>query len=112
MSVKHFMTVRFYVLTTVNIRMTVIRAVVPLCVTPSAHDFALHHLMMEAVRTSETSVYSETTRRIISEGSNLHTRRRGSLKSHMCLSYYHHGPIAAVSPQKSSLQWLHRSCVW
>jgi hypothetical protein len=40
-------------------------------------------LMMEAVRTSETSVYSETTRRYIPEGSNLHTRRRENLKSRM-----------------------------
>jgi len=39
--------------------------------------------MMEAVRTSETSVYyNETTRRYIPEGSNLHTRRRENLKSH------------------------------
>jgi hypothetical protein len=39
--------------------------------------------MMEAVRTSETSVYSnETTRRNIPEASNLHTRRRENLKSH------------------------------
>jgi hypothetical protein len=40
-------------------------------------------LKMEAVRISETSVYSnETTRRYISEGSNLHTRRREDLKSY------------------------------
>jgi hypothetical protein len=31
-------------------------------------------LMMEAVRTSETPVYSETTRRYIPEGSNLHSQ--------------------------------------
>jgi hypothetical protein len=37
-------------------------------------------LMMEAVRTSETSVYSnETARRYIPEGSNLHIRRRENL---------------------------------
>jgi hypothetical protein len=36
--------------------------------------------MMEAVRTTETSVYSnETTRRYIPQGSNLHTRRRENL---------------------------------
>jgi len=36
------------------------------------------------VRTSETSVYcNETTRRYISEGSNLHTRRRENLESHI-----------------------------
>jgi hypothetical protein len=40
-------------------------------------------LIMEAVRASETSVYSnETTRRYIPEGSNLHTRRRENPKSH------------------------------
>jgi len=40
--------------------------------------------MMEAVRNSETSVYSkETTWRYIPEDSNLHTRRRENLKSHM-----------------------------
>jgi hypothetical protein len=39
---------------------------------------------MEAVRTSETLVYlKETTRRYIPEGSNLHTRPRENLKSHM-----------------------------
>jgi hypothetical protein len=39
-------------------------------------------LMMEAVRTSETLVYSnETTWRYIPEGSNLHSRRRENLKS-------------------------------
>jgi hypothetical protein len=40
--------------------------------------------MMEAVRTSETSVYSnDTTRRYIPEGSRLHVRRREDPKSHM-----------------------------
>jgi hypothetical protein len=39
--------------------------------------------MMEAVRTSETSVYSkESTRRYIPEGTNLHNRHREKLKSH------------------------------
>jgi hypothetical protein len=39
--------------------------------------------MMEAVRTSKTSVYlNETTRRYILESSHLHTRRRENLKSH------------------------------
>jgi hypothetical protein len=38
--------------------------------------------MMEAVHTSETSVYfNETTRRYIPEGFRLHTRRRENLKS-------------------------------
>jgi hypothetical protein len=42
---------------------------------------------MEAVGTSETSVYSsETARPYIPEGSNLHTRRRENLRSHIyCL---------------------------
>jgi hypothetical protein len=40
-------------------------------------------LMMEAVRTSETSVnFYETTRRNIQEGFHLHTRRRQKIKSH------------------------------
>jgi hypothetical protein len=40
-------------------------------------------LMMETVRTSETSVYfNETTRRYIPEGSNLYTCRRENLKSY------------------------------
>jgi hypothetical protein len=38
--------------------------------------------MMEAVRTSETSVYfNGTTRRYIPEGCHFHTRRRENLKS-------------------------------
>jgi hypothetical protein len=51
-------------------------------------------LMIEAVRTSETSVYSETTWRYIPEGSNLHTRRRENLKSHEILWF------SSVSPGK------------
>jgi hypothetical protein len=40
-------------------------------------------LMMEAVRTSETSVnINLTTRRYIPEDSKLHTHRRENLKSH------------------------------
>jgi hypothetical protein len=40
-------------------------------------------LMMEAIRTSETSVkFNVTTRRHIPEYSKLHTRRRENLKSH------------------------------
>jgi hypothetical protein len=39
-------------------------------------------LVMDVVRTSETSFYSnETARRFIPEGSHLHTRRRENLKS-------------------------------
>jgi hypothetical protein len=40
-------------------------------------------MVMEAIRTSETSVYfNETTRRYIPEGCHLHTRRRKNLKFH------------------------------
>jgi hypothetical protein len=40
-------------------------------------------LMMDAVHTSETSVYfNETTRRYIAESYHLHIRRRENLKSH------------------------------
>jgi hypothetical protein len=40
--------------------------------------------MMEAVRTSETSVHSnESTRRYIPDDSKRHTRRRDNLKSYM-----------------------------
>jgi hypothetical protein len=41
-------------------------------------------MMMEAVRTSETSDdFNVTTRRYIPEDSKLHTRRRENLKSHL-----------------------------
>jgi hypothetical protein len=43
-------------------------------------------MMMEAVRTSETSVhFNVTTRRYIPEDSKLLTRRRENLKSHRVL---------------------------
>jgi hypothetical protein len=46
-------------------------------------------LMMEAVRTSETSVDNYFTRQYIPEdNSELHTRRRENLKSHMVLKRY------------------------
>jgi hypothetical protein len=46
-------------------------------------------LKMEAVCTSETWVYSETTRRYISEESHLHTRLRENLKSErLCLNVF------------------------
>jgi hypothetical protein len=45
-------------------------------------------LMMEAVRTSESSVnFNVTTRRYIPEDSKLHTRRRENLKSHRSSEY-------------------------
>jgi hypothetical protein len=41
-------------------------------------------LMMEAARTSETSVnFNVTTRRYIPEDTKLHTRRHENMKSHM-----------------------------
>jgi hypothetical protein len=44
---------------------------------------AMIALMMEAVRTSETSVnFNVTTRLYIPEDPKLHTRRRENLKSH------------------------------
>jgi hypothetical protein len=47
------------------------------------------YLMMEAVRTPETSVYSnETTRRYIPDDYNFHTRRRENLKSHTILGAF------------------------
>jgi hypothetical protein len=43
-------------------------------------------LIMEAVRTSETSVsYNETALRNIPEGSHLHARRREKLRSNIVL---------------------------
>jgi hypothetical protein len=47
-------------------------------------------LMMEAVRTSETSVYSkETTKHYIPEASNLHTRGHENLKSDILELNFH-----------------------
>jgi hypothetical protein len=48
---------------------------------------------MEAVRTSETSVYSKTTRRYIPEGSQLHTRRCENLETNI---YNNHSPTSGV----------------
>jgi hypothetical protein len=45
-------------------------------------------LVMEAVRTSETSAYcNETARRYIPEGCYLHTRHRENLKFHLLCIY-------------------------
>jgi hypothetical protein len=45
--------------------------------------------MMEAVRTSETSVDNHFTRQYIQEdNSEHHTRRRDNLKSHICVLYF------------------------
>jgi hypothetical protein len=52
---------------------------------------------MEAVRTSETSVYSnETTWRYVPEGSKLHTRRRENLKSRTANLY---GEATLIMPR-------------
>jgi hypothetical protein len=46
-------------------------------------------LMMEEARTSETSVNTQLrTRQYIPEDSELHTRRRENLKSHMKNTYF------------------------
>jgi hypothetical protein len=46
--------------------------------------------MMEAVRTSESSlIFNVTTRRYIPEDSKLHTRRRENLKSHTARTFAH-----------------------
>jgi hypothetical protein len=45
-------------------------------------------LMMEAVCTSETFVYSQTTRRYIPEGCHPHSGRWGNLKSHWHFSIW------------------------
>jgi hypothetical protein len=51
-------------------------------------------LMMEAARTSETSVDNYCTRQYIPEDkSELHTRRRENLKSHMYFINPLHPPI-------------------
>jgi hypothetical protein len=57
-------------------------------------------LMMKAVRTSEPSVYyNETTQRSTSEGSNLHTRLRENLKSHIDQKVVAvHGSPCAANP--------------
>jgi hypothetical protein len=49
------------------------------------HQVLFIALMMEAVGTSETFVYFETTRRYIPEGYHLRTHRRDNLKSYAIL---------------------------
>jgi hypothetical protein len=59
-------------------------------------------LMMEAVRTSETSVnFNVTTLRYIPEDSKLHFRRRESLKSHTLLVF------VSVFMQSHTVTYLH-----
>jgi hypothetical protein len=43
-------------------------------------------LMMEEIRSSETSVLTRVTRRNIEEGGNLHNHRRENLKSYIALT--------------------------
>jgi hypothetical protein len=53
----------------------------------TAAPYSLRALMMEALRTSETSVTIYTTRRNIPEENNLHINRRKNLKSHAILTW-------------------------
>jgi hypothetical protein len=56
-------------------------------------------LMMEAVRTSETSVnFYETTRGNIPEDSNRHTRRHENLKSHCQSMFLPQGERQSFTP--------------
>jgi hypothetical protein len=58
--------------------------------------------MMEAVRISETSVYSdENTRRYIPEDCKLHTRRRENLKSHI------HKLVCILNKEENELLIMH-----
>jgi hypothetical protein len=88
-------------------------------VAPCIHDvqrrfkgaYCLHHqgdsffvLMMEAVRTSETSFnFNVTTRRYIPEKSKLHTYRHENLKSHIIINTF---PKMRQNPVKDLWQFL------
>jgi len=86
--------VRFQVLTAASMKFRVFWDVAPCSHVEVDRRFrgayCLHHqgaLMMEAVRTSETSVnFNLTTRRYIPEDSKLHTRRRENFKTHNFLT--------------------------
>jgi hypothetical protein len=60
------------------------RMLVPANVVPSTPT--LFTLMMEALRASETSVITRTTRRSISEDDILNSRRREDIKSYIALT--------------------------
>jgi hypothetical protein len=54
-------------------------------------------LMMEAARTSETSVDIELrTWQYIPEDSELHTRRRENLKSHICIALFNYSKVRTL----------------
>jgi hypothetical protein len=63
-------------------------------------------LVMEAVHTSETSVYSETVSHYIPDGSNLHTHCHENLKSHKggCIKHSVYNEFYLTSVLKSSFQ--------
>jgi hypothetical protein len=65
------------------------------CVLPQSPR-RLMALIMLAVRTSETSVYYETTQHHIPERCHLHTRLGEKLKSHKVLTYLFHGNVKPV----------------
>jgi hypothetical protein len=54
---------------------------------------------MEAVRTSETSIYSDTTRR------NIRTRRREKLKSQVIITVLYTLIFTSLSPRQDKKTW-------
>jgi hypothetical protein len=77
---------------------------------PANFPKILQDLMMEAVRTSEVLVYSETTRCCIPEGSNLHTRGCENLKSFSSAGIWstpsHHQTLNIISNSNTGSQLL------
>jgi hypothetical protein len=84
------------IITTTDKKMDVFWVVEPCSLVEVYHRFrgtcCLHHqnaLMMQAARTSETSVnFYQTTRRYNPEDRHLHTRRRENLKSNHMQHWY------------------------